>query len=207
MEADRKIQETLDRSEIKDVVSTVNYARDSGLWEELRARYHPDATLATSWFTGTRDEFIEAARRMKIARYPGESQKHVAASPWVRLRGDRAAAEQDLILYQRRLIDGVELDFTTWSRVVVLLEKREGAWRIWKRTNVYEKDRMDPCRPDELPASFYASIDLGGYPRAIRCHCWRNARIGHPPASNLVLQNSAEERAVREEAERWLAGE
>jgi len=206
MEAERRIQENLDRSEIKDVVSIVNYARDSGLWEELRTCYHPDATLTTSWFTGTRDEFIDAARKMKIARHPGESQKHTVTNPWVRLGGDRAAAEHDLILYQRRLIDGAELDFTTWSRVVALLEKREGAWRIWKRTNIYEKDRMDPCRPDELPASFYASIDLKGYPRAIRYHCWRNAGIGHPPAPNLVLKNSAEERAVREEAERWLAG-
>ena len=206
MDADTRAQESVDRSEIKDVLSVVNYARDAGLWEEWSACYHPDATLTTSWFSGTRDEFVDAAKKMKIARHPGESQKHTVTNPWVRLKDTRAAAEHDLILYQRRLIDGVELDFTTWSRVLALLEKRDGAWRIWKRTNIYEKDRMDPYKPDELPPSFYASIDLSGYPHAIRYHCWRNAKIGHPPAENIVLQHSAEERAVREEAEEWLKG-
>ena len=113
MEADKRIQESVDKSEIKDVLSVVNYARDAGLWEAWRDCYHEDATLTTSWFSGTRDEFVEAAKKMKIARHPGESQKHTVTNPWVRLAGERAAAEHDLILYQRRLIDGVELDFTT----------------------------------------------------------------------------------------------
>ena len=206
MEADRRIRENADKSEIKDILSIVNYARDAGLWEEWRACYHPDATLTTSWFSGTRDEFVEAAKKMKIARHPGESQKHTVTNPWVRLSGARAVAEHDLILYQRRLVDGVELDFTTWSRVLAQLEKRDGAWRIWMRTNIYEKDRMDPYKPDEVPASFYASIDLAGYPAAIRYHCWRNAKIGHPPAKDIVLQHSTEEAAVRKEAEEWLGG-
>ncbi len=206
MEADKRIQESVDKNEIKDVLSVVNYARDAGLWEAWRDCYHEDATLTTSWFSGTRDEFVEAAKKMKVARHPGESQKHTVTNPWVRLAGARAAAEHDLILYQRRFIDGVELDFTTWSRVLALLEKRDGAWRIWKRTNIYEKDRMDPYKPDEVPASFYASIDLAGYPAAIRYHCWRNAKIGHPPAGDIVLQHSAEEAAVRKDAEAWLAG-
>ena len=110
----------------------------------------PDATLTTSWFSGTRDEFVEAAKKMKTSPdTPARARKHTVTNPWVRLAGLRAAAEHDLILYQRRLIDGVELDFTTWSRVLALLEKRDGAWRIWKRTNIYEKDRMDPYKPDE----------------------------------------------------------
>ena len=206
MGTEGRIQESVDRNEIKDVLSVVNYARDAGLWEAWRDCYHADATLTTSWFSGSRDEFVEAAKKMKIARHPGESQKHTVTNPWVRLAGARAVAEHDLILYQRRIIDGVELDFTTWSRVLALLEKRDGAWRIWKRTNIYEKDRMDPYKPDEVPASFYASIDLAGYPAAIRYHCWRNAKIGHPPARDIVLQHSAEEAAVREAAEAWLEG-
>ena len=168
MEADTRAQESVDKSEIKDVLSVVNYARDAGLWEEWSACYHPDATLTTSWFSGTRDEFVDAAKKMKIARHPGESQKHTVTNPWVRLKDTRAAAEHDLILYQRRLIDGVELDFTTWSRVLALLEKRDGAWRIWKRTNIYEKDRMDPYKPDELP------------PLVLRLHQFRRLSPRHP---------------------------
>ena len=184
MEAEGRIQESVDRNEIKDVLSVVNYARDAGLWEAWRDCYHADATLTTSWFSGSRDEFVEAAKKMKIARHPGESQKHTVTNPWVRLAGARAVAEHDLILYQRRIIDGVELDFTTWSRVLALLEKRDGAWRIWKRTNIYEKDRMDPYKPDEVPASFYASIDLAGYPSGhpLPLLAERENRENRPPA-------------------------
>ena len=205
MDAERRIQENADRSEIKDVLSVVNYARDAGLWEEWRQCYHPDASLTTSWFSGSRDEFVDAAKKMKIARHPGESQKRTVTNPWVRLAGARAVGEHDLILYQRRLIDGVELDFTTWSRVLALLEKRDGAWRIWKRTNIYEKDRMDPHKPGEVPASYFEAMDLTPYPKALRYHCWRNEKFsGSPPSANLVMEGTEKSRAIREEARRWV---
>lgn len=54
MEAEGRVQESAEKSEIKDVLSIVNYARDAGLWEEWRDCYHPDATLTTSWFSGAR---------------------------------------------------------------------------------------------------------------------------------------------------------
>ena len=63
MTADQKIQDNLDRNDIKDMLSIVNYARDSGLGEDLREDYHPDVTLTTSWFNGTRDEFINGSKK------------------------------------------------------------------------------------------------------------------------------------------------
>ena len=207
MSDDKRMQENLDKNEIKDVISISFYCRDSGLWDTLRECFHLDATLTTSWFTGTADEFVEdSSKKMRIARHEGETQKHVVVNPWVRINGNRAVAEHDLILYQRRLIDGIELDFTTWSRNLNLFEKKDGVWRIFKRTAIYEKDRMDPYKPHEIPESFYSSINLEGFPSAIRYHCWRNAKVGHGPAPNIVLKNSEREKSVRQEAEKWLSG-
>ena len=74
MGAEGRIQESVDKNEIKDVLSVVNYARDAGLWEAWRACYHADATLTTSWFSGTRDEFVEAAKKMKSPATPARAR-------------------------------------------------------------------------------------------------------------------------------------
>jgi SnoaL-like domain len=197
----------IDTLEIQSVVSKAVVARDSGLWKELAQCYHPDATLTTSWFTGSPADFVTRSQEMKIARHEGESQKHITSNYWIEVSGARAVAECDSILYQRRLINQVEWDFTTWSRKLHLLEKREGKWRIWGQTFIYEKDRMDPARPDQVPAGFYRSMDLSKYPQQIRFHCWRNDMVGFPPAKNICLKGSEREAEVRDEARKWIAGE
>jgi hypothetical protein len=204
---DEALRESIAWVQIQSVVSKAIVARDSGFWKELAHCYHPDATLTTSWFSGSPADFVKASQEMKIARHEGESQKHITSNYWIEVSGDRATAECDSILYQRRVINDVELDFTTWSRRLHLLEKRDGTWRIWGQTFIYEKDRMDPARPDQVPEGFYASMDLSGYPKQIRFHCWRNDMVGFPPAKNICLRGSERETDVRNEARKWIAGE
>jgi hypothetical protein len=123
---------------------------------------------------------------------------------WIRVAGNRAISESDLILYQRRVIDGIELDFTTWSRRLHMFEKRDGDWKIWWRTNVYEKDRMDPLKPADIPAGFYESMDLAKFPKQIRYHCWRNDMAGYPPAKTICVKGSPREQEVRDEVSKWM---
>jgi len=196
----------VDKVEIENVLSRAIVARDSGLWAELADCYHPDATLTTSWFAGSPQEFVTKSQEMKIARQGGESQKHMSSNYWIEVDGNRAVAECDTILYQRRIIESVELDFTTWSRRLQLLEKRSGTWRIWRLTYIYEKDRMDLARPDQMASRLFASMDLSNYPRQIRFHCWRNDMVGFPPSKTICLKGSEKEAEVRTEARRWIAG-
>ena len=200
------VQETLEKVRIKDVIAKGIIARDSGLWTQLADCYHPDATLTTSWFTGSPADFVKGSAEMKIARHEGESQKHMTSNYSIDVNGSRAIAECDLILYQRRVIDGVELDFETWSRRLHLLEKRAGEWRIWSQTVIYEKDRMEPAHPAGVPDGFYDSMDLSRYPSQIRYHCWRNDMAGFPPPANICIKGTARESEVRERAQKWFAG-
>ena len=88
-----------------------------------------------------------------------------------------------------------------------LFEKRDGNWRISNRTPIYEKARMDPHNPGEVPESYFANMDLSRYPNAIRYHCYNNERrSGRPSSKNLVLKGTAEEKALRKEAAEWLTG-
>ena len=207
MNDEARLSAAADKVEIVEVAMRSHVCRDTGDWDGLKACFHADARITVSWFSGNAHEFIEGSRNMMGGHHPGDSQKHFAGNPRVALNGGRAVCEYYLTLHQRRWLDGYEFDFQTWSSVVDLFERREGAWRVLERTMVYEKDRMDPHKPGEVPESYFAGMDLSPYPKALRYHCWRNEKSsGSPPSKDIVIEGTEEARATREAAQTWLAG-
>jgi hypothetical protein len=142
---------------------------------------------------------------MMEGHHATDTQRHMISNPRVTLQGTRAVCEYYVILYQGRTMDGYEFDLQTWSVTLDLFEKRDGAWRICRRSNIYEKDRMDPHIPGSVPQSYFDRLDLSRYPAAIRYHCYRNERSSGQLPKNLILKGSPGEKAVRKEAEEWLA--
>ena len=159
-----RLQNMLDKFEIQEVVAAACYSRDRGDWETLRDCYHPDGCVTVSWHSGPVDEFIERSVKMMASRDAQEFTKHVNANPRVRLNGERAIIEYDVILHNRRLLDGYAFDFHTWSCYLDQVEKRGGRWRIFNRTAIYEKDRMDAHNPREIPDSFLRGHEPGAIP-------------------------------------------
>ncbi len=205
---EKKLQETIDRSEIINVVSKSIITRDSGLWAELAACYHSEAEFTSSWWQGKPSDFIEvASKKLEVARSEGGEQKHMTGSHWIVVNGDRATAECDLILFMRRAINGVELDFATFSRRLHLMAKENGDWKIWRRFAIYEKDQMEPVDPTTDPETYYDAEALAKFPQKIRYHLWRNQVMGSKPSRNLCIRGSEQEKKVREEARNWIAGQ
>ncbi len=205
MSEETRLEAAADRSEILEVSMISLCCRDSGDWDGLLNCFHPDASIITSWFSGNAHEFIEGSRDMMGTHHPEDSQKHFAGNPRVQVRGDRGVCEYYLTLHQRRTMDGYEFDFSTWSSGLDIFERRAGEWRISGRTNTYEKDRMDPHKPGEVPDSYFQEMDLSPYPKALRYHCYRNARSsGSPPTEDLVIEGAPKAAAAREAATRWL---
>jgi hypothetical protein len=206
MTQDARLQAVMDKFEIIEVSTVLLCCRDSGDWQRLAQCLHPDAHMTTSWFSGTASEFIKQASQMMEGHHPGDTHQHMMSNPRVTLTGNRAVCEYYLLLHQRRTMDGYEFDFQTWSQCVNLLEKREGVWRISKRSNIYEKDRMDPYVPGSVPQSYFDQMDLSRYPKSMRYHCYRNEKSsGRAPT--LILKGTDGEKAVRNEAQAWLAGQ
>ena len=200
------MKEAIDKFEIIEVSTIAMHCRDKGDWDELASCYHPDAKVTTSWFNGTAAEFAAQSKTMLGRHRPQDSQRHMMSNPRVRLNGNRAVNEFYLVLHQRRLLDGYEFDFHTWSVTLDLFEKRDGAWKISRRSMIYEKSRMDPVVPGSVPQSYYDSLDLSKYPEQVKFHCYRNERLaGHAPR-NLIVKGSPEEKAARQAAAEWLAG-
>lgn len=199
------IQSILDEREIARVVNEWGYLRDAEEWERLGACFHPDAEMHISWTTGSARSFIESLKR-RPPRQPGEHTKHFLGMPRIQQRGSRAVSECHATVLSRVIIDGFEFDFEAWLRFLDLFENRVGAWRIFKRTAIYEKDRMEPVVPGEVPESFFSSVDMKGYPTECRFMCLRHTKQGRPFARNIVGVYSEAERALRAASRDWLAG-
>jgi hypothetical protein len=200
------MQDVADKFEIIEVSTIAMHCRDKGEWDELAKCYHPEARVTTSWFNGTAAEFAAQSKTLLGRHHPGDTTRHMMSNPRVRLNGQRAVNEFYLVLHQGRLMDGYEFDFQTWSVTLDLLEKLDGAWKISRRSMIYEKSRMDPRVPGSVPQSYYDGLDLSKYPEPVKFHCYRNERLGGHAPRNLILKGSPEEKAVRQAAAEWLAG-
>jgi hypothetical protein len=203
----KRLQHAIDRTEIINLVSKSILTRDSGWWEQLAECYHSEAEFTSSWWQGKAKDFVNAARpRLEASKAEGGEQKHMTANHWIEINGDRAVAECDLILYSRGPINGVELDFATWSRRLHLMAKENGDWKIWRRVAIYERDRVDPVDPTVTPDKYLDPKAMEKYPKQIRYHLWRNeVKTGSPPSRNLCIRGTEEEKKVREEARQWIA--
>ena len=201
----KRLQESIDRSEIMNLISKSIITRDSGMWDRLSECYHSQAEFTSSWFKGKPSDFFTAAReQMEVSRRAGGEQKHMTANHWIEINGDHATAEGDLILFMRTTINGVELDVTTWSRRLQLLARENGEWKIYRRWIIYERDRMDAVDPTIPVDSYYDREALSKYPKQLRHHLWRNDFLGSPTEKAIVLRGTPEETAAREAARRWL---
>ena len=205
---EKKLQLSIDRTEIINLVSKSIIARDSGLWGQLADCYHSEAEFTSSWWQGKPKDFVKAASVMlDNSRSEGGEQKHMTANHWIEANGDRATAECDLILYTRGPIKGVELDFTTWSRRLHLMARENGEWKIWRRFAIYERDRVDVVDPSISPDKYLDPKAMEKYPKQIRYHLWRNAvKSGSEPSKNLCIRGTEQENKVRQEAREWIAG-
>ena len=154
-----------DGEAISELINAWVYHRDRGNWDQLRDTFWPEGTISLSWFDGPFEKFVDSSKELAEK---GSPAKHMVDQPFVKINGNRAVSEANVILLGRGVGGPLEIDLTTYLRFYDLLEKREGQWRILKRTAIYEKDRIDCVRPSLLfwIASFF--IKLKKYPKACR---------------------------------------
>src|SRR5437773_2073916 len=105
--------------------------RDQCRWDELLATFHPDGEIAVSWFRGPFREFVEHCKR-------GGPSKHLISPSVVRVAGERAVAETNIVILVRQTIEGIAVDMTSRARFLDRLERRQGTWRILERAAIYE---------------------------------------------------------------------
>ncbi|MAF50436.1 MAG: nuclear transport factor 2 family protein [Rhodospirillales bacterium] len=205
MDFNERLQKVADEHEISKLLSSWAYGRDNGEWDLLADCYHGDATMNISWISGSASDFVEQSKKMLAGAATDEHGKHNLGDAFIRVAGDRAVSECHVELLRRMRNDTFEFDMITWGRFIDLFERREDrVWRIFERTMVYEKDRMDPVNPDQVPAGYYDAMNLEKFPAACRFLCYRLELRGWSPEPNIITVNSEAEKQLLENARKWL---
>jgi len=176
-------------------------ARDTGDWEALIATAHPGAAMTTTWFDGTFEAFVESCR---ASWGKGSRSQHFLGGTVAEVEGERAIAQTRMSISVRSRLDEVEVDAVCHGRFFDRVEKRGGAWRIAKRSVIYEKDRLDPVDPVAR-----ISLDpelLGRFPEGYRHLAYLQTRNGAQVNANLPTASGAALERLLREAKAWLAG-
>jgi hypothetical protein len=190
----------VERDAIRNVIAEWALARDTGQWEKLRALYAPGATMQTTWFEGSADEFIE-----RSAKGFGRSARaqHLVGASVIDLCGSRAIAETRIVLLLRAALGQIQVDVTCYGRFVDFFESHRSTWRICKRVPVYEKDRIDSVNPLEQ-----LDIDremLSQFAEGYRHLAHVQSCAGANVTKGLIEPGSVEEKDLYRESAEWLA--
>lgn len=192
----------LAKDDIADLVNRWTFYRDQERWEELRAVFHRDGEIHLSWYSGPYDGFVAASK--KLAEKGGTKVKHLIGVPVIELHQDRAVSEVNVIIKARIFSPAGEVDVTSYARFYDLLERRGGAWRIFRRTAIYETDRIDPVTQNNLPPALFADVDQ--FPGALKFLASSMNRLGIQLAPTVVVDDSEPLKELYASGQAWLAG-
>lgn len=190
------------RAEIADLVNNWAFYRDQEAWGELDGSFHGGGTISLSWFDGPHKDFVAASQY--LAKNNLALLKHYLGVPRIRVNGDRALSEVNVTIMVRVETPAGEIDTTSYARFVDRIEKRGGAWKILKRTAVYEKDRADPVDMAVLPEEFFAGLER--YPAELRFLAASLDKGGIELSKATVLDKSPQLAALHAEGDAWLSG-
>jgi SnoaL-like protein len=192
-----------DKHACAELIQAWGLYRDQGKWAQLTATFVPEGEIAVSWFSGSFREFVARCRKAFEA---GQRSKHQIFPSLVRVAGDRALAETNVIILVRQKIEGVLADMTSYARFLDRLERRSGAWAIRERASIYERDRLDPVEPSEAFNKLFATAEAAAYPEPYRYMAARLVAAGRALASVVHHDGSPETAQLYARYEAWLEG-
>ncbi len=191
-----------DRRAIWQLIQNWVVWRDAGHWDRFRTVWHDDGRMMATWTQGTADEFIAMS---KAGWERGVSILHFLGGNSIDLTGNRAISQTKMTISQRALIDGVECDVVCTGRFYDFVEKRAGKWGLVLRQPIYEKDRVDPVDPAQVPKIDRAL--LMEFPVGYRHLAYLQTGIGYTVKRDMPGLKGPEVEALYARGQRWLAGE
>lgn len=139
------VQALLDKQEIHECM--MRYCRGIDRCDEelIRSAYHPDAYDDHGGFKGTVDDFVSV---VIPALHRWKGTLHFVGNELVEIQGDVAYSESYVVAHHREERGGKEFDLVFGGRYVDRFERRNGVWRIARRTVVCDWTRVDPVLED-----------------------------------------------------------
>jgi hypothetical protein len=192
-----------DKFACAELIQAWGFFRDQGKWPELLATFAPEGQISVSWFRGSFREFVDRCRQSFEA---GQRSKHHILPSSVRVAGERAIGETNIVILVRQKIGAVSADMTSYARFLDRLERRGGRWVILERAAIYERDRLDPIEPSEAFNQLFKTGDLSIYPEQYRYMAGRLVAAGRALAPLVYRDGSPETAQLYAHYNAWLGG-
>lgn len=198
--SEARLAAMLDREEIRDLVSKERFARDQGLWDVMAGCFHPDAHIRTSWYDGNGVDYIPATQKL-LEKVPGS--KHWIFPGFVQTNLDRATVESPGMIFNRTVLEGVEVDYHIFCRYHCRVERRDDVWRLLTFEVIFERDVMRSLDPsNELPIDWEL---LAKYRPTYRFLAYLQDRRGYNLSHDLLGDDRPEDLKKFHDGEnRWL---
>lgn len=183
-----------DRLNIADLMTGWIH-RDNGEWDKLGELFHPEATIAITWFKGKATDFIKGSMNMGSSDFKA---KHLVASPVVTFHDHKALAETNASILGQNATLGVGCE--GHCRFYGRIEKREGKWKISNRHAIYDMSTfLFPRGVVELDAAALSKVPAG-----IRVTRLSSGEEWVSRTSVYPTKGSDLEKAIKAEAQTWL---
>jgi hypothetical protein len=193
----------LDREELFDLARRERFARDQRLFDVMRACFHDDAYVRTTWYDGRGGAAYVEATKTWMAR-TGNS-KHWVFPAYARVTGDRATVESPAKIFSRTTVEGVEVDFHAYCRFFSRAVRVEGSWKLMSFDVLFERDELRPVHAGTaLPVD---PAQLAGLRPSYRFLTWIQSTRGVTVSQDLLGDDRpAELDAFHQGETTWLAG-
>lgn len=186
---------------VREAVENWALWRDAGDWDRFATVWHRDGHMSATWFQGPAEEFIKVTRD---GFEEGVRILHFLGGTSVDLRADRAIAQTKMTISQRAEVHGEPCDVVCTGRFYDFFLAEEGRWKIVRRQPIYEKDRLDPVRPDiRLPLD---PVRLARWPDGYRHLAYLQEEAGFSVKNDLPGLTGAAVEHLYHEGENWLDG-
>jgi hypothetical protein len=188
--------------EIGQLVVRERQSRVMHLSDQLRNCFHPDATVNTSWVTGSAAAFV-SGRPAPSAAGAGPIINR-AGAPVVHHSGRRAVVELPSTTTRWIPVNGVEAELVSFMRLLYRVEQRGGEWKISDLSTINEGDTLNSAVPGtELRV---VAAALAGLRHSYRFLMYTRALDGETVSSELPgIDRPEGVKALYDDAFAWLA--
>jgi hypothetical protein len=169
------------------VVLREREARDRRWWDDMRACFAEDSSVALTWYQGSGHGFVDGSVAMAKGGLPS---RHRISPPVVRLAGDRAVISLPIAIENYTTINGVECVLSAYARHLYRLERRGGVWKIIQLDAIYERDELTPSIPGR--ATPIEPSELEGLREPYRLLAWNLRRAGYDVSQDLPADDRPE---------------
>ncbi len=142
------VEEQLDQVAVNDLIQRERLARDNFFWVEMASYYHPDSFIDVSWFQGSGAEFVEESKENIRT---DAINSHVMSPAVVTVKTDRAIAETPCMLRSFLQIEGDDVSFESFVRLLWRARRLDGRWLIAGLRGIYVRDMVMACNPSRVP--------------------------------------------------------